>query len=312
MAVAGTAKKRRWWWAQPPRTDTPVLSTRRAYTEVLVVFGTFFASGIVAAAFSVAGHTPTSPPAGWSEAVPASIDQVAITVLCVLVPLLLSARRSLRPGDLGLHRPGTPGAITLAPGIRMAAWALLGLIGGGAVTALLATGRFPVGKFSYPNLTLNLFHAAQAGFIEEIVVLAFVVTTLEQARRPRSEIVAVALLLRASYHIYYGAGVFGIFVWASIFLWLFLRFRTIVPLIAVHSGWDLLAFLGQHWRWVEGVEVLSWFALLLSAFIVWLSTRSSAPVPPLLATPGWYPDPSGQENLRWFDGWRWTPAARPR
>jgi len=278
---------------------------------MLVVYGVFFASGIVAAAFSVAGHTPTTPATGWSEAVPASIDQVAITVLCVMVPVLLSARRGLRVGDLGLHRPGTPGAVTAAPGIRMAAWALLGLIAGGAVTSLLATGSFPAGRFSYPNLTLNLFHAAQAGFVEEIVVLAFVVTTLEQARRPRSEIVAVALLLRASYHIYYGPGVFGIFVWASIFLWLFLRFRTIVPLIAVHSAWDILAFLGQHWHFVEGLEVLAWFALFLTAFVVWLSTRSTGQSPPPLATPGWYPDPFGQGDLRWFDGWRWTPAARP-
>lgn len=71
------------------------------------------------------------------------------------------------------------------------------------VTSVLATGSYPDGPFSYPDLTQNLFYAAQAGFIEEIVVLALVVTTLERARRPRAELVAVALLLRASYHFYY-------------------------------------------------------------------------------------------------------------
>jgi hypothetical protein len=271
---------RHWWSVQPPRLDTPSLTTSRAYTEVLVVFGVFFAAGVAAAAFSVIGESPSGYVNGWQAAVPGSISQVATTVLSVLVPVLLVGRRGLGAADLGLVKPGT---VSPRVGIRVAAWALLGLIAGSAVTGSLATANFPFGRFSYPNLTVNLFHDAQAGFIEEVVVLAFVVTTLEQARRPRNEIIVVALLLRATYHIYYGPGVVGIFVWAALFLWLFLRFRTIVPLIIVHSTWDILVELAHWWPTVGVFEVLGWLALLLVSFILWLADRR----PARPAGPGW-------------------------
>lgn len=124
----------------------------------------------------------------WTEAIPASVSQVTTTVLCVLTPVLLAARRGSGAADLGLIKPGT---VTLSVGVRVAAWAVLAFIVGGITTAMLATGSYPDGPSSYPNLTLNVFHAVQAGFIEEVVVLAFVVTTLEQARRPLPEIIAL-------------------------------------------------------------------------------------------------------------------------
>jgi hypothetical protein len=283
---------------------------------VLLVFGVFFGSGIAVAAFTVAGHTTGGTINSWSQAVPASIDQVATTVLCVLVPILMVRRRGLTRADLGLVKPPPPPGPT---GIRMAAWALLGLIVGGIVTSSLLTGHYVSGRLTNPDLVTQLFHAAQAGFIEEVVVLGFVVTTLEQARRPFAEIVVVALLLRASYHIYYGPGVVGIFVWASIFLWLFLRFRSILPLIVVHSAWDILSFLDQRWHAVGGFEVLVWVILFFTAIVLWLVGRqtrglpgAAAPMPPMVHPPGWYPDPWRVGEERWFDGWVWHPATRMR
>ncbi len=301
--------KERWWSVPPAPVGPQTLTTRRAYLEVLGVFGVFFASGIAAAAFSVAGHNPSGTVEGWADAIPGSIDQIAVTVLCVLVPVLLARQRGLTRRDLGLSKP----AVTRSQWIRIAAWAVLALIAGSVVTGLLATGNYPEVR-SYPDLTYNLFHAAQAGFIEEVVVLAFVVVTLEQARRPRAEIIAVALVLRASYHIYYGPGVLGIFIWAAVFLWLFLRFRTIVPLIIVHSSWDLLAFLAYQWRAVGAVETLAFIALFITAFVTWLvdrGKRAPAGPGPMLGPPGWYLDPSGTGGLRWYSGWEWTPFAYP-
>ncbi|MDQ2723917.1 MAG: CPBP family intramembrane metalloprotease [Actinomycetota bacterium] len=167
---------------------------------------------------------------------------------------------------------------------------MLAFIVGGVTTAMLATGSYPDGPSSYPNLTLNVFHAVQAGFIEEVVVLAFVVTTLEQARRPLPEIIAVALLLRASYHIYYGPGVVGILIWASAFLWLYLRFRTIVPLIIAHSTWDVIGFLEHRWHALLGVWVVAVLGLLLTAAILWLAQRRTrskpdTALPPQAGTP---------------------------
>ncbi len=307
---AGLSARRRWWTVEPARTDTPRLSSRRAYLEVLVVFGVFFASGVAAAAFSVNGsHLPSSV-AGWSEAIPASIDQVATGILCVLVPVLLARRRQLHSSDLGLR---TPAGADASQWVRIAAWAALALIVGSGVTAVLATGSYPLKSFTYPTLTVNLFHSLQAGPLEEIVVVAFLVTTLEQARRPRPEIIAVALLLRASYHIYYGPGVAGIFVWAAVFLWLFLRFRTILPLIAVHSLWDVMVILAHQWTAAAAIDSLLWTSLLVTSVILWLVHRANRQTPqgPLLAPPGWYPDPAGSGGIRWYDGRTWAPIAHP-
>ncbi len=310
--VAGPGGPRHWWSVPPPRVCAPRLTTRRAYTEVLLVFGLFFGASVAGAAFSVAGHSPSGAVAGWAQSIPSSMQELATTILCILVPVLLVRRRGLAAADLGI---ATPGTVKLSQGIRIAAWAVLALIGGSIVTGLLATGKFPEGPFSYPNLMLNLFHAVQAGFIEEVVVLAFVVVTLEQARRPRPEIIAVALVLRASYHIYYGPGVLGILIWAPVFLWLFYRFRTIVPLIVVHSAWDVIITLADHWSAVGALGSLAMIGLFIVAPILWLVERgeraAARRVVPMLGPPGWYRDPAGTGWLRWFNGWNWAPEAHP-
>lgn len=308
LAEGAPARRRRWWSIQPPPQHWPVISARRAYAEVLGVYAVFFAGAVAAAIFSAAGHTPSDNINRWSQAVPASIGQLGLTALVIAVPVLLANRRQLGRGDLGLavHQ-----RVTIRSGIRMAAWALLGFIAGSGITAALQTGNFPYGQFSYPQLTVNLTVGAQAGFIEEIVVLAFVITTLEQARRPFREIVLVAVVLRVLYHLYYGPGAIGVIVWASVFIWLFLRFRTIVPLIVVHSLWDILAFLAHQWNGVAVADGLIWFALLITAVVVWLIDRSDAKQRgrTLFSPPGWYPDPSGAARWRWWTGTAWGPTA---
>ena len=56
-AHLSTQRRVHWWPIQPPRADTPPISTRRAYVEVLALFAAFFASAIAAAAFSLAGNS---------------------------------------------------------------------------------------------------------------------------------------------------------------------------------------------------------------------------------------------------------------
>jgi membrane protease YdiL (CAAX protease family) len=295
-----------WWSSRPARSDIARISTRRAYAETLSVFLVFFAASIALAGFTVGGATISSTVGGWREAIPGSIGQVATTVLAVGVPLVLASRRGLDRVDLGL---AVRKVITIAQGIRMAAWAVLGLMAGSVVTRILATGHANTSYVTYPDLTLNLFHSAQAGFLEETVALAFVVTTLEQARRPLAEIVIVAVLLRASYHIYYGPGVAGILIWATVFVWLYLRYRSIVPLIAVHSTWDVLIVLTDRWHPVAGLELTLVVGLFVAAPVTWLVERDRTKrlrtgSPPL----GWYPDPAGTGQPRWWTGTHWWPT----
>ncbi len=81
--------------------------------------------------------------------------------------------------------------------------------------------------------------ALQAGVVEEIVVLGYLVRRLEQRGWSTTWVVTVAVLVRASYHLYYGLGVLAIVAWATVSVILYRRFRRLGPFIAVHILWDL-------------------------------------------------------------------------
>jgi Protein of unknown function (DUF2510) len=91
------------------------------------------------------------------------------------------------------------------------------------------------------------------------------------------------------------------------------------------------------WQWkLAGQEKVLWILLVIlvnvfaiPALIYWFRIRKKLiavqdaaasgrfgpghltyagwePTPPQMAPVGWYPDPTGQQGLRWWDGLRWT------
>lgn len=335
-----TSPGRRWW--QPaPDPDLPPVTVKRAYAEVLFVFAAFFATGIVGAALLLANRYKNPLANGsWAVYGPEAVDLVMQIGLALAVVLLLAERRGVTPAALGLRWPRLDdGRWAVNRTIRLVAWALFALIIGGIVNAALQTGHLPLGKTSAPMLVFGAFDSVQAGIIEELIVLAFVVVTLRQAGRPWWEITAVALVLRGSYHIYYGPGVAGILVWAALYYWLYLRTRQLVPLMVCHAAWDLVGFLSSRWPGLAVGAVLLVIAIWLTAGIMWLVERNNrapavvpafwgqranggpvpGPVPgpgpaavpgpgPAASwpPPGWHPDPGGANRWRWWDGHRWT------
>ncbi len=140
------------------------------------------------------------------------------------------------------------------------------------MTTALAMGN-KLGQPAHQNASYLIYAvgaAVTAGVVEEIVVLAFVVTTLRQAARPLPEIVLVAVLMRCSYHDYYGLGVLGIAIWATVFIWLFLRAGSIVPLVVVHIAWDANIFLGERWHVIPLASANVYLLLFVIAAITWL------------------------------------------
>lgn len=160
---------------------------------------------------------------------------------------------------------------------------------GSIVTAALTSSRNDFQPRGVADLVFGSMAAVNAGVVEEMVALAFVVTTLRQARRPGLEILVIALLLRGSYHIYYGPGVVGILVWAAVFLWLYRRTGSILPLVVVHAAWDLSATIGQVYPHPTGaVAGLTALLLFLAAPVSWLIERSRRPMGNDWAVPpGW-------------------------
>jgi membrane protease YdiL (CAAX protease family) len=81
---------------------------------------------------------------------------------------------------------------------------------------------------------VGIANALTAGVAEEIVVLGFLVRRLEQHGLRPAVVVALAVLVRVSYHLYYGWGVLPIAAWALASVLMYRRYRRLAPFIAVH------------------------------------------------------------------------------
>jgi membrane protease YdiL (CAAX protease family) len=108
------------------------------------------------------------------------------------------------------------------------------------------------------RIPVLILAALQNALLEEIVVLGYVVPRLAQIGLKPSLAVALAALLRGSYHLYQGlGGFFGNVAMGLVFGALYLRWRRISPMIVAHTLLDLFAFIGflllaGHVSWLPG------------------------------------------------------------
>ena len=87
--------------------------------------------------------------------------------------------------------------------------------------------------------------AAGAALLEEVVVLAYLITRLQQLRWSALAAVAASALLRASYHLYQGWGGFiGNLLMGALFGFLFVRWRRAWPFVICHFLLDAGAAAG--------------------------------------------------------------------
>jgi membrane protease YdiL (CAAX protease family) len=106
------------------------------------------------------------------------------------------------------------------------------------------------------NLPVLILLAAGNGFLEEIVVVAYLTTRLRDLGWGTVQVVAASALLRGSYHLYQGFGGFiGNAIMGVVFALFFLRTRRVVPLIIAHTLLDVVAFVGytllrDHVSWL--------------------------------------------------------------
>jgi membrane protease YdiL (CAAX protease family) len=167
-----------------------------------------------------------------------------------LAPVFLVLHLVRRDGEgvsaLGLQtdRAGQDAVRGLALFVIVAAGGLAIYLGAVA----LGVNRFvvpvpPLGHWwTVPALLLN---AAQAALLEEIIVLGYLVTRLQQLSwSPVAAIVASAVL-RGSYHLYQGWGGFaGNLLMGLLFGLLFVRWRRTWPFVVAHFLLDVSAGVG--------------------------------------------------------------------
>ena len=91
--------------------------------------------------------------------------------------------------------------------------------------------------WTFPVLAMN---AAQNGVLEEVVVLAYLITRLEQLGLRSPQAVGGSALLRGSYHLYQGWGAFaGNLLLGLFFGWLFTRWRRTWRFAIAHTLVDV-------------------------------------------------------------------------
>ena len=124
---------------------------------------------------------------------------------------------------------------------------VVGSAGIGVYLAAVALGvnRFvvpvpPLGHWwTVPVLVLN---AAEAALLEEVVVVAYLVTRLRQLGLTEVAAVGASALLRGSYHLYQGWGGFlGNVAMGLLFGVLFVRWRRAWPFVVAHLLLDVAA-----------------------------------------------------------------------
>ena len=111
---------------------------------------------------------------------------------------------------------------------------------GSHLTASLHLPTWSVGGPELPAafLVVGLLKSLQAAVVEEVVVLGYLLRRLEQRGWSGAAILVVAVLIRVSYHLYYGPGILPIVLWAIASVLVYRRLRRLLPFIICHFVWD--------------------------------------------------------------------------
>jgi membrane protease YdiL (CAAX protease family) len=174
------------------------------------------------------------------------IVAIAENLAPVFLVLYLMARSGESPSLIGLD--ASQPARDLGRGAVLAA-----LIGGAGLGLYFAAFHLGVSLNVVPEslpavwwrIPVLLLSAIQNGLLEEVVVLGYLITRLEQLGWVPVAAIACSALLRGSYHLYQGlGGFFGNAAMGVIFALLFLRWRRVMPFVIAHSLMDAVAFVG--------------------------------------------------------------------
>lgn len=226
-----------------------MVAPRLLWEEILVVLSLSVLPSAVWAVISllrrpVAGIAVASTNRGASF-----VDQL-VPFVFGLAPVFLVIHLRRRSGEdasvFGL-RSDRP-ALDLAGGALLAA--VVGIVGIGVYLGAVRLGvnRFVVPAppegywWTYPAVLMN---ASGAALLEEIVVLGYLVTRLQQVGSGAVAAVVASSLLRGTYHLYQGWGGFvGNLAMGLFFGWLFVRTRRVWPFVIAHLLVDVGAAVG--------------------------------------------------------------------
>lgn len=117
---------------------------------------------------------------------------------------------------------------------------------------------------------------AMAGPTEEAVLLGLVVTALRRSGYSWTVVGIVAVLVRIPFHLYYGWGAILLAVWALLFVALYRRTGTIVPMVIAHTVFNIAALppFGD-----VGLAIKVVILLVSTVLTLWMIWRRTMPKP---------------------------------
>jgi membrane protease YdiL (CAAX protease family) len=230
---------------------------KRLRIEIVLVLGLSLGASAVYSAVSLLGKLTANKPLAQQHAT-LNPSQAPGRPWLDLTYQLLGIAFALFPAALALHllRRDDPGALRvdrrplfdLVSGIALAAG--IGIPGLGLYVAARALGlnasvipaALPDVWWAVPVLLLS---AVQNAVVEEVIVIGYLLTRLQQLQVRLSVAIFVSAILRGSYHLYQGFGAFiGNVIMGFVFGIFYVRVRRLWPLIIAHAILDIVAFVG--------------------------------------------------------------------
>jgi membrane protease YdiL (CAAX protease family) len=171
---------------------------------------------------------------------------IAAGVAPALLVFYLLARNGEGPSSIGVDA-SEPGR-DLLRGAGLAA--LIGGVGLGLYILAFKSGiSLDIVAASLPDvwwrIPVLLLSALQDGILEEVLVVGYLLSRLRLLGVSPASAIAIAAVLRGSYHLHQGIGPFiGNVILGVIFGVLFLRWRRTNPMIIAHALINSVAFIG--------------------------------------------------------------------
>ncbi|RZS80066.1 hypothetical protein EV189_3546 [Motilibacter rhizosphaerae] len=232
-------------------------SRRTAYAVLGLLYLVGWGPGLVSALL-VAAHARERGTIGPAAAALGAVQLLATGAAVLALVGCLARLSGLGLAELGLA-PAPRGRRVRDLDCALAY--LTALLLGGVLMGLAGSSGYPYGGAWYALPTL--VSSALAGPTEELALLALPALLLRRAGEPPWRAGLVLVLVRLSFHVYYGLPVLGLLPWAVTAFVLVWRTGRVLPLVVAHSAWDLLS-LGAHWS----LLVRAVFELLVLAVLV--------------------------------------------
>lgn len=169
----------------------------------------------------------------------------AFAPVALVLFLLHRTRESAATIGFDVRRPGPDllGGAALAAAIGLGGLVVYLVSWRLGLTVTVSPSSLEPHWWQYPVLVLQ---AVKNGVLEEVIVVGYLLLRLDQLGWSPVRAILFSSVLRATYHLYQGVGMFfGNLVMGLVFCWAYKRWGRVMPLVVAHSLIDIVAFAGS-------------------------------------------------------------------